>query len=177
MANNVYKVIKDGSRYTIGTYMDADTVIVNDGICGYYWFDTKAAAQAAADAYNEYDGAGNYLHEHGYGNDIISRYECEDEDLLWLYSQFGAVDVCLSSAEDAIFWAASQSILRPATWQDASGAVISGQDLVEKLGAEEELCGRVDGLRYYVGDNGDIGLTADNAETVTWIYFAQRRAA
>lgn len=90
---NCYEVIEDHGRFTIGEFDPSSTAyIINDGICNYYWWDTKEAAQEAADAYNEYDGE-EWLGQHGYGNDVIHEDEIDtvDEKMLELYKLFGAV--------------------------------------------------------------------------------------
>lgn len=89
-----YTVIKERDRYTIGEYDEGyKAYIINDGICQYYYWGTKEAAQAAADAYNAYDGS-EWLGEHGYGNDRIYLGEINDvdADMVDLYRLFGAVD-------------------------------------------------------------------------------------
>lgn len=89
-----YEVIKDGERYTIGQY-DAGygAFITNDGICQYYWWGTPEDAQAAADAYNTYEGP-EWLGQHGHGNDRISADEADtcSQEMIDLYRLFGATD-------------------------------------------------------------------------------------
>lgn len=87
-----YEVLKDGDRYTIGEKIDG-MLIINDGICGYYWWDTKEAAQKAADAYNAYEGS-EWLGQHGYGNDTINADELWDTDaeMVELYRLFNAIE-------------------------------------------------------------------------------------
>jgi hypothetical protein len=90
-----YEVIKEYDRYTIGEYDDGyKAYIINDGICGYYHWPTEAEAQAAADAYNAYDGW-EALGQHGYGNDIIDRADEDfdpDDEMFELYRLFGAIE-------------------------------------------------------------------------------------
>lgn len=88
-----YKVLKEGNRYTIGEYDEGyKAYIINDGICQYYWWDNEEDAQAAADAYNAYEGQ-EWLGQHGYGNDTIDADEIDDmdPDMVELYRLFGAV--------------------------------------------------------------------------------------
>lgn len=89
-----YTVIKcEDGRYTIGEYHKGyQSYIINDGICDYYHWDTAEDAQAAADAYNAYEGC-EWLWEHGYGNDRIYEYEIDDmdSDMVELYRLFGAI--------------------------------------------------------------------------------------
>ena len=90
----MYTVLTEGNRYTIGKYDEGyKAYIINDGICGYYYWDTKEDAQAAADAYNVYEGC-EWLGQHGYGNDRISADEIDDADpdMVDLYRLFNAVD-------------------------------------------------------------------------------------
>lgn len=94
--NRNYKVIKEGDRYTIGEWDEGyQAFIVNDGICQYYWWSSAEDAQQAADAYNAYEGA-EWLGQHGYGGDRISRSEINDDnensEIVNLYSLFGAID-------------------------------------------------------------------------------------
>jgi len=94
-----YTVIKaNDGRYTIGQYDEEyEAYIVNDGICNYYWWDSEAEAQLAADAYNEYDGFEFYegLGNHGYGYDTITQDDIENYDLdtalINLYRLFHAI--------------------------------------------------------------------------------------
>jgi len=92
-----YKVLAENGRYTIGEYDEGyGAYIVNDGICNYYWWDTEYDAQAAADAYNNYDGC-EWLGQHGYGNDIIPAEELEEmldtyPEMVKLYELFNAVE-------------------------------------------------------------------------------------
>lgn len=88
-----YQVIKEGDRYTIGVYdQDTDAFIINDGICNYYFWETKEEAQEAADAYNAYEGL-EWLGEHGNGNDTLNADELEesDTDMVELYALFNAI--------------------------------------------------------------------------------------
>jgi len=91
-----YQVIKDGSQYTIGEWDEGyNAYIVNDGICNYYFWNKEEEAQAAADAYNAYDGQ-EWLGEHGNDNDRISEDEVGplnlSDDMVALYKLFGAYD-------------------------------------------------------------------------------------
>lgn len=89
-----YKAIKESDRFTIGEYDKGyKAYIINDGICGYYFWDTEEKAQQAADAYNSYD-KWEELGKHGYGNDRITFDEIDeiDEDIVELYRLFHAVD-------------------------------------------------------------------------------------
>lgn len=91
-----YKVIEDGTRYTIGEYDSSyKAYITNDGICNYYFWDSKEEAEAAAEAYNTYEGE-EWLGQHGYGNDRISEedeaYNSYSEEMIQLYRLFNAVD-------------------------------------------------------------------------------------
>lgn len=86
-----YKVLKDGARYTIGQYDEGyKAYITNDGICQYYWWDTEEDAQAAADAYNAYEGC-EWIGERGRGNDIVYEQDSTDEGMIALYRFFNAV--------------------------------------------------------------------------------------
>lgn len=90
-----YKVYKVGSRYTIGEFDESyNAVIINDGICQYYWWDTPEAAQEAADAYNAYNGE-EWLGQHSYGNDYIHADEADScsQEMIDLYRLFGATDL------------------------------------------------------------------------------------
>jgi len=64
-----YEVFRgaDG-RYGIGT-RSGGSLIVNDGICGYYWWNTKEEAEKALELVqtNGFYGLG----KHGYGEDEI----------------------------------------------------------------------------------------------------------
>ena len=90
-----YQVVKENDgRYTIGEYdSDYEAYIINDGICGYYHWSTKTAAQEAAKAYNEYSG-NEWLGQHGYGNDVIHADDMDDmdPDMIELYRLFDAVE-------------------------------------------------------------------------------------
>lgn len=89
-----YKAIKEGNHYTIGAWDDGyEAYIINDGIYGYYWWDDEADAQAAAEAYNAYDGI-EWLGQHGYGNDAIlgSEIKKTDTKMVKLYKLFNAID-------------------------------------------------------------------------------------
>lgn len=89
-----YTPIKEGNRYTIGEYdEDYKAYIINDGICRFYWWNSRDDAQAAADAYNAYNGL-EWLGQHGYGNDFIHSDEADtsDQDMIDLYQLFGATD-------------------------------------------------------------------------------------
>jgi hypothetical protein len=105
MKNN-YQVMEEYGRFTIGEYAsDGVSVITNDGICQYYWWDTEQAAQAAADYYNINGGS---FGDHGYGADTITRYpdglfdigreedyeygtDADTDMLVWGYMLFDAV--------------------------------------------------------------------------------------
>ncbi len=67
----MYEVIKgyDG-RWTIGECVNEDTVIINDGIYGYYWWEAKEKALRAAKLCNKYGTM--YLGDHGAGGDQLS---------------------------------------------------------------------------------------------------------
>ena len=94
-----YKAVKEGDGYYCIAEYDASyhAYIVNDGIYGYYHWETEDAAQEAADAYNAYDGV-CFLNKHGYGNDSMTAAEAEEEleygdpELVQLYKLFGAID-------------------------------------------------------------------------------------
>lgn len=89
-----YIVIKEGNRYTIGEYDEGyKAYIINDGICGYYYWDTEHEAQIAADTYNTYDGC-EWLGEHGYGNDKIDEEDIDnmDVEMVELYRLFNAIN-------------------------------------------------------------------------------------
>lgn len=90
-----YKVIEEGTRFTIGEFDEGyQAYITNDGICGYYFWDTRAEAEAAAEAYNAYEGE-EWLGQHGYGNDSISEedeaYDSYSEEMIELYRLFNRV--------------------------------------------------------------------------------------
>jgi len=88
-----YRVIKEGDRFTIGSWDEGyKAYIVNDGIYGYYYWDSEQEAQAAADTYNAYEGC-EWLGQHGYGNDTISESEIDDMDaeMVELYRLFNAI--------------------------------------------------------------------------------------
>lgn len=95
MKSYKYEVVKCADNdYTIGHYDSGyGAYIINDGICGYYHWDSSEEAQAAADAYNDYDGP-EWLGQHGYGNDTICFDEIEscDPKMVHLYRMFGAVE-------------------------------------------------------------------------------------
>jgi hypothetical protein len=92
-----YKVIQSGNEYTIGEWDDGyQAFIVNDGICGYYWWSTAEAAQKAADAYNSYEGP-EYLGQHGYGNDLITNTDDVSQEMYKLYELFNAVRISSES--------------------------------------------------------------------------------
>ena len=47
-----YQVIPEGTRWTIGEFDEGyQAFITNDGICNYYFWDTREEAEAAAEAY------------------------------------------------------------------------------------------------------------------------------
>ncbi|MFA6662319.1 MAG: hypothetical protein WCS56_04735 [Bacilli bacterium] len=88
-----YKVINEGNRYTIGQWDNRyQAYIINDGVYGYYYWNTEEEAQCAADAYNRYEGC-EWLGHHGYGNDIINEAEIDDidEEMVELYRLFNAI--------------------------------------------------------------------------------------
>lgn len=86
-----YKSIKDRTRWTIGEWDEGyKAYIINDGICGYYWWDSESAAQEAADAYNSYEGC-EWLGQHGYGNDVVDADDDVDAEMYDLYRLFGAI--------------------------------------------------------------------------------------
>lgn len=94
-----YEVVKEGEGYYCIAEFNAEyqAYIINDGIYGHYHWSTEAEAQAAADAYNAYDGV-CFLDQHGYGSDTMTADEAQEElehgdpDLVRLYDLFGAID-------------------------------------------------------------------------------------
>ena len=102
-----YEVLKEGEGYyCIAQYDDGyHAYITNDGIYGYYHWETEEQAQEAADAYNEYGGI-CFLNQHGYGNDSMTAEEAQQEleygdpDLVRLYELFDAIDPPEDEAEE-----------------------------------------------------------------------------
>lgn len=88
-----YKPIKNYNEWTIGETTEHGEAIINDGICGVYWWNSEAEAADAAAAYNNYEGIEG-LGQHGYGNDRLSLAEqvSAEPELLELYRLFNAVD-------------------------------------------------------------------------------------
>ena len=101
-----YVVLKEGEGdYCIAQYDEEyHAYITNDGIYGYYHWETKKQAQEAADAYNEYGGI-CFLGQHGYGNDTMTAEEAQEEleygdpDIVRLNELFGAIDPPEDEAE------------------------------------------------------------------------------
>lgn len=88
-----YQAIKEGDSFTIAQWDKGyQACIINDGIYGYYWWSTCEQAQAAADAYNAYDGL-EWLDSHSTGADLIYLDDTNeyDADMLALYCLFNAV--------------------------------------------------------------------------------------
>lgn len=101
-----YVVLKEGEGdYCIAQYdEECHAYITNDGIYGYYHWETEEQAQEAADAYNAYGGI-CFLGQHGYGNDTMTAEEAQEEleygdtDRVRLYELFGAIDPPEDEAE------------------------------------------------------------------------------
>lgn len=95
-----YRPAQNGDRYTIAKPWDDDSIIINDGICSYYRWDTEGEALKAAMAINKYFGKyGNlgYLDKH----DTMTSAEAEEMrdfgnecelDMVNLYELFHAID-------------------------------------------------------------------------------------
>ena len=84
-----YRPMKNGDRFTIGYYWNEseENPIINDGICGYYWWDTEKEAQEAADSLNEFE-CGT-----GLGPNCNGTCACDDE-LYNLYRLFNEIYLC-----------------------------------------------------------------------------------
>ena len=94
-----YEVLHEGDRYTIGEKWDDDSYIINDGICCYYYWDTRREAQEAADAYNKHGMS--WVRSH----DRLSVYDdlvdVSDEDYK-MYTLFHAIDDGVDELYDCI---------------------------------------------------------------------------
>lgn len=82
-----YQALKLGDQWTIGE-ISGDAIIINDGIYAYYKWETKEAAEKAAQSYNEYEGS-EWLGQHGF----IFESDLDDyeEEMIELYRLFGAI--------------------------------------------------------------------------------------
>ena len=84
-----YSPIQNGEKWTICEFND-DSIIINDGIYKYYWWNSKEEAKKAADAYNSYEGKyppkkGEKLRLH----DQV--YLADDKETIRLYTLFDAL--------------------------------------------------------------------------------------
>ena len=143
MKNKNYKVVREGDRYTIAHWDEArDAFIINDGIYGYYWWDSEEDAQKAADAYNAYDGQ-EWLGQHGYGNDTISQDEIDSLDLemVELYRLFGAIeDVKRYYIEDVGECVSQVYEVDASSWEEAKRAAFDDMAEGDILAEAEEDC-------------------------------------
>lgn len=85
--NNKYKVYKIGDKYTIGIYDEGYKAIILDDIFDHFFWNTEEAAQAAADAYNNYEGI-EFLGQMKKNGEKSIAADCLTEEEIKLYELF-----------------------------------------------------------------------------------------
>ena len=102
-----YQVIENKGQYAIAN----NGVYSADGLCDWYAWDTRSEAQAAANAYNAYEGE-EWLSDHTIENSHLNMIDPDDvasfpgitKDMLLLYWVFGQLcDINDNPVDDSTF--------------------------------------------------------------------------